>query len=83
MDMKKHKKHQFSHTDPEHLKVQKVEGDNVKTELDANDNVPKFVYRDLKRTGYIIGIFIALLIALYFVQTKTNWLAPVLKVFGL
>jgi hypothetical protein len=83
MDMQKHKKHQFSHTDPEQSKVQKVESEKVKPGLDINDKVPKFVYRDLKRTTYIVGGFIIVLGILYAVQVKTNWLEPVLKVFGL
>lgn len=82
--MKKTKKHQFAHVDPEKspnlIEVKTKSGD---TYVKKEDNIPNFVYRDLGRTTYIISIFLALLLALYLIQTKTDWLAPVLKIFGI
>lgn len=80
--MKQKKKHQFAHVDPEKTKSTNVESNDLVFAPEKEDRVPDFVYRDLVRTGIIIGAFVALIIALYVIQLKTNWLAPVLKIFG-
>ena len=83
-NMKNTKKHSFAHVDPEQAKIpEEVTTRSGKVVTKKEDNIPKFVYRDLGRTTYIIGGFIALLVALYIVQIKTNWLAPVLHIFGI
>jgi hypothetical protein len=82
--MKKAKKHQFSHVDPETVKKgEKITTKSSKTVEKKEDTIPTFVYRDLGRTTYIIAGFLVLLAALYLIQIKTNWLAPVLKFFGI
>ena len=82
--MKKTKKHVFSHVDPEKIaKIENNSKDGTAKEMVKTDNVPAFVYRDLKRTGMIISVFILSLVLLYGIQIKTSWLTPVLKKFGL
>jgi hypothetical protein len=86
-NMKKTKKHHFKHTDPEIAAQAKTTKDGQKVtanpERSQKDMVPSFVYRDLKRTIIIITGFILALVTLYVIQIKTDWLTPVLKVFGI
>lgn len=82
--MKKSKKHQFVHQDPENqTKANSTEAVTAGEKSASKDTVAPFVYRDLKRTGYIIFIFILILAGVYLIQAKTDWLNPVFKLFGI
>ena len=82
--MKNTKKHSFTHVDPEQInEAEQITTKSGEVIAKKDDNIPKFVYRDLGRTTYIIVGFLVLLAALYLIQIKTNGLAPVLKIFGI
>ena len=81
--MKKSKKHIFAHVDPENKPQKEVAKNGKEVRKKTDDNIPSFVYRDLGRTGYIIAAFLAILAAIFLIQQKTNWLNPVLKLFGI
>jgi uncharacterized membrane protein len=80
--MKKSKRHTFYHADPEKIVPKNIAKENS-SQVQEEDRVPDFVYRDLKRTAVIVGLFILLVVVLYFVQIKTGLMSPVLKKFGI
>jgi hypothetical protein len=77
--MKKQKKHSFHHSDPELIKERPA----IKNSETAPKKEVSYAESDLKRTAILIGGFVVGLVALYFIQTKTGLLAPVLKIFGI
>lgn len=85
--MKKTKIHHFTHTDPENVEVVNVKVKNNNSEDTVRTKAPSdnlsFIKRDLKKTVIVISSFLALLIILYLIQTKTNLFAPIFKLFGL
>ena len=83
--MKKHpKKHFFTHPDPERdsPKAERPAAE-IQSPALVQSAEPPFVKKDLKKTVLSIGIFILMLAALFLIQTKTGWLSPLLKKFGL
>lgn len=80
------KKHRFVHRDPE-KELAEVKKDGIKIpkmpQKDTGGYTTKNISSDLKRTVITIGTFIAILIALYLIQTKTGLLNPLLRKFGL
>lgn len=87
MSKKKHfKKHHFRYADPESVGVAEVRNDTEKTEKIATSAPTKEhvnIKKDLKKTVIVIGLFIIVIIALFFIQEKTNLLNPLLKRFGI
>ncbi len=79
--MRKIKKHQFIHRDPESQNNKKESSGNVPEKRQYDSLAP--VKKDTLRTAITLTVFVLIIIAFYFIQTKTNLLAPVLKLFGL
>ena len=78
--MKKNIKHKFTHSDPEIPKIKSTKTSSKGKAVEAENN---FALADLKKTLILIAIFVAVITAIYFTQTKTGLLGPVLKIFGL
>jgi hypothetical protein len=82
MVMKKNIKHVFAHRDPESIKVAKINEKDEELESPINDEL-NVVRRDLRKTVITIIVFVAIILAFYFIQIKTDLLKPVLRLFGL
>jgi hypothetical protein len=82
MDMKKTKKHIFTHRDPEAVKVAQNTKPAELVDAPKNDELT-VIKRDLTKTVLTILAFVAIVVVLYLIQTKTGLLKPVLRIFGL
>jgi hypothetical protein len=80
--MKKLKKHVFVHRDPQALKVA-PETEKGDVFIPQKNEGLETVGKDLKKTIITILVFVAIIIAFYYLQTKTGLLKPVLRIFGL
>jgi len=85
---KTNKKYNFSHLkrkSDEIVKVSnKTEDKPQKTKkMEAEDKELSYFYFDLRRVAIIGSVFIMLMIGLYYLINKTNYLDPVLKLFNL
>jgi hypothetical protein len=85
--MKKVKKHNFSHIDPESTRntntKEEVTGDVKSQKITAPTDNLAFIKKDLLKSIVLISIFLLLLVVLYLVQTRTELFRPVLKLFGI
>lgn len=87
--MKKPKIHHFVHKDPERAQIQTESKKTDKLDLKPSKKQIPVSYenqlekKDLKKTIIVITSFIIVLIALYFIQTKTNLLNSLLQKFGI
>jgi hypothetical protein len=82
--MKKIKKHNFSHVDPEKTVrvTPKSTGQKSVVEITKPDEY-QLIKKDLLRTFITIGIFVLIVVGLFFVSQKTDLLKPILSKFGL
>jgi uncharacterized membrane protein len=76
--MKKNIKHTFRHQDPEEIKTDKKEDKKPEKKSAAANEI-----KDLKKSLFLITLFVVLIFGLYLVQTKTALLNSALKLFGL
>lgn len=84
--MKTHKKHNFSHKDPEKTNNDILNPTQTKQESkndEGKNSEFMLIRRDLKKTIIMVAIFFVITALLYIIQIKTDWLSPALKIFGL
>jgi hypothetical protein len=82
MDMKKIKKHVFTHRDPETQTVAPEKISSLGAETTQKDELA-VIKKDFRKTVLVILAFVIIIVAFYFIQTKTSLLKPVLRIFGL
>ncbi len=83
--MKTHKKHNFSHKDPEktNSNINPVKTIEKSKNIKVKDSEFRLIGHDLKKTIIMVIVFFLITALLYLIQIKTDWLSPALKIFGL